>query len=120
MTFWHSLASFKVHLAHLPSPVIVTVSSAAATRFAVPPHPIATPAAIASSFFILQPFNFELSSSALLTNIKDKPSSRPVQFKGKQFLEKFGWSFVELHVAQCPLVRSANNRMKAIRFISSL
>src|SRR5437660_9712931 len=93
MTFWHSLASFKVHLAHLPSPVMVTVSSAAAIRVAATAHTVATLAAIASNFFIHQPFHFELRSSASLTNIKDKPALRPVQFKRQKIPgKKFGWS----------------------------
>src|SRR5206468_12192632 len=55
MTFWHSLVSFKAHLAHLPSPVIVMLSPAARVRTVAAAHNnTATPAANANDFFIVR------------------------------------------------------------------
>src|ERR1051325_6058856 len=57
MTFWHSLVSFKAHLAHLPSPVIVMRSSAA-NVFTVTAanNNAATPATNANDLFIVRSF----------------------------------------------------------------
>src|SRR5438876_3243676 len=55
MTFWHSLVSFKAHLAHLPSPVIVMLSPAARVRTVVVAHiNAATLATNANDFFIVR------------------------------------------------------------------
>src|ERR1051325_4598452 len=65
MTFWHSLVSFKAHLAHLPSPVIVTLSPAAKVRIVVAANNnTATPATNANDFFILGSFRLVSFSSA--------------------------------------------------------
>src|SRR6059058_2199382 len=69
MTFWHSLVSFKAHLAHLPSPVIVMLSPAARVRtVAAANNNTATPAANANDFFIVRSFWLGLLSSALADN----------------------------------------------------
>src|SRR3989442_1528896 len=66
MTFWHSLVSFKAHLAHLPSPVIVMLSPAARVRtVAAANNNTATPATNANDFFIFRSFWLGLRSSAL-------------------------------------------------------
>src|SRR6185436_19105663 len=65
MTFWHSLVSFKAHLAHLPSPVIVTVSPAARVRTVAEANNNATTLATnANDFFIVRSFCLGLLSSA--------------------------------------------------------
>src|SRR6266699_4197277 len=65
MTFWHSVVSFKAHVAHLPSPVIVMLSPAARVRtVAAANNNTATPAANANDFFIVRSFWLGLLSSA--------------------------------------------------------
>src|SRR6266487_2922947 len=66
MTFWHSLVSFKAHLAHLPSPLIVMLSSAARVRSVTPANNnAATLATNANDFFIVRFLWLGLLLSAL-------------------------------------------------------
>src|ERR1043166_8999994 len=69
MTFWHSLASFKAHLAHLPSPVMVTFSSAAKVRTDTSAaNNTAIPATNANDFFILRSFPLGLCQHPLTSH----------------------------------------------------
>src|SRR5881396_2931051 len=70
MTFWHSLVSLRAHLAHLPSPVMVMLSSAARVRTVTAAnHTATTPATNANDFFIVHSFPLGLRASAPLTGI---------------------------------------------------
>src|SRR5262245_39150340 len=91
MTFWHLSLSFNAHLAHLPSPVMVTSLPSSAANDGAASGSRSSPAMLVNRtmFFLILPFGLVesllwLGSSQNIRRIGGKFCSKVVRFRLKR------------------------------------